>query len=370
MYSSLSSMRAVLAALLYVLVIGARTASADQLSDALAAVEQRFEQLRDVRIEFELQESFTPANGDPQMYKDLKEAQGRDLGGHVKLGRMMEGDFTKKCVWRRFQDCVRLERIDVGAPDPVGNFVEIASAYDKRVDMRVVMRPIRQPDIQEVLVAPIHWAIAPRVADPSAWIDESLGLRLDSAEKLLTLAELRGLEVVNCNADSLTLARLDRRKLHLLRFSEKFGWALENYRVLNDGRVAEETQCEDFRQVNGTWMPHRTTKRRNSTFEGAIGPVQQQTVVVSKIEFAPQDGGRESFPLVFPNGAMVSDLASGLGFKSVSGDQTISDEKLASRIEAYRRFEQEAQERISKGWQPTEQELNELMAKHVKSTTK
>jgi hypothetical protein len=356
------------------------TASADVLSDAMAGVEKRFELLRDVRVEYDLHESYPAPPGPRTRVGKMTMQTIRQSDGTIVTKKyapseattvmtsFLVGEVTKQCVWRRLNDCIRLEMSDDGtAPQQLRVDHAIQSAYGNRVDLLTSQVTIERQDGKEVWKRTPSWGIVPRDGDPMAQIDVALGLRFDhDDDRLLTLADLRGLEVVRCDEESLVLSRLDRNGLHLFHFNASYGWALDRYEMFQKGLPAAEWRCEDFREVSGVWMPHLVKMRFKCPLVGPEFPGKSLEITVKKVEFAPNDGGEASFPLVFPNGATVCDLRSGLPFKIESGDQILTDEKIDARVEAYRRFEKDARDRVSKGWKPTEAELNALMAEHFK----
>lgn len=359
------------------LVLSATLARADQLSDARAGLEKRFEQLRDVRIEYDLHEVHAAPPGPLTRVGKVASETIRRTDGTIETRkyppgqektvttRLLAGEITKHCIWRRCNDCIRLDTSDDGtAPEALRSYYAIISAYGDRQDVFAHQASISQRNGKEVWERKPAWWIAKREGDPIAQIDVALGLRIYDEDRLMTVADLRGLEVVRCDDDTLILSLLKGNGLHLLHFSAKYGWALERYQLFQQGLPAADWRAEDFLEVNGLWLPHAIKMRFKSPLVGPEWPGKSLEITVKKVDFAPQDGGEASFPLVFPNGSIVSDARSGLPFEVRSGEQTIPDEKIAVRVEAYRRFEKEVQEKISNGWKPTEQELNEMMAKH------
>lgn len=358
-------------------------ALADTLDDARAGIAKRFEQLRDVRIEYDLHEVFRAPPGPRTRTGKISSETRREPDGsfvtrtyppgeeRISRGTFLDGEITKHCIWRRCNDCIRLDTSDDGtAPQELQTMHAIQSAYGNRVDMRTHQVSVERQDGKDVWKREPIWCITPREGDPIAQIDIALGLRMDDSDRLMKLEDLQGLEIVSCDEQSLKLSLLKRNGLHLLHFSAKYGWALDRYQMFQQGQLAQEWRCEDFRQANGVWMPHRVTMQFKSPLAPADWLGRSLDITVRKFDLAPQDGGEASFPLVFPNGSIVQDARHGMGFKIETGDQTISDEKIAVHMEAYGNFEKEAQERMSRGWKPTEQELNEMLAKHLKAVTR
>ncbi len=359
----------ILACALFALDMASSSAMADELAEARAAVEKRFDQLHDLRVEFELEQRFTPSNGDPNRYAAMKAAEGRNLeGGGVRV-QLLEGSLRKHCTWRVLGDRVRFE----SQPDEETKRSPICldagrtiSIHDDRTEMLAYL-PRRSPNQGQGGPSFDTWGQISNIEQyPEALIDVALGLRVHHGDLMLSRPALQALEVVSHDEQSLVVSHLDKNGLHLLRFSREYGWGLQSYRILRRGQPYFHCECDDFAPFDGISLPRRVTMSYRDTFGGGGGEIKREILTVTRVVVAPKDGGETVFPITFPKGVPVSDSRHDLTVEVRDGNNRLIEVRTVPYVDELSSYCQALVAQVKTGWKPTKEEAATISAQMEK----
>lgn len=287
--------------------------SAENLPSATAQrIEQRLAAMRNIQIDFDLEEAFTPRITKEQL--EMMESLRAKGANHTFP---LSGIFKYHCSWLVLDDKVRLE----------SHPTESTAARKPSQELIVSVFRDRQEKLFDKSNSPTkeqYGSVAMKSEYPTSHIDVVLGLRIAGDKFFIDKNDLSKFIVQSIDEEQVTLTRLFEQRTHRIELSQKYGFAPIRYQILIDGEVNSDWRMSEFSHVTDFWYPR---KAENITqYKGYENG--KKSIRVRNLLLNSPNNLAASYPIVFPNGTLIVDRRLDENFKIVTGDQVIDDNKM------------------------------------------
>ncbi len=283
-----------------------------------AAAAARLEMLAEFEAKYTITITVTPTA------EGIAYAEARKADGIIQT----QGTSTGNCVLRRSGARIFSQRSRTGLDDrsrPYVPFKEI-----------IVQTPERSEQLnQDPADKSALGVISASSELPELVLDLGLGLRAERDEQLMSRKQLEQLAATAPDDNTLVLTRTDANQIvHTWTYAARNGFALARYQLTAQGFPVYDVVSSDFRPVSGTTVPFTVTRR---TLNPRGDVLSTDRADVSSWVIGAAAVAQETFSILWPLGAHVTDDRTGARFFIATKATALDDETILAKIDADRR---------------------------------